>query len=226
MTSTHESLSSSVDLIASVASPSQLDTLQTHRISTSLLQNHQEETILDAEGLTDNQETAQIRLDEYQGKEVEGKGTQDKEVAIHPEGVIAQDQAAPEGLVETSMLSEQEKTEDIQAEKSVDNTGKVQIVEAESFNEVSGDEIDSAGIHITGIHGDDIDSDLIRFTRCIKLGNLAESSVASIIDKDLNRSSAVQDASFYLRHIGTLRKVGDDRLARRANCGGEPGDTR
>ena len=72
----------------------------------------------------------------------------------------------------------------------------------------------------------DIDSDLIRFTRCIKLGNLAESSVASIIDKDLNRSSAIQDASFYLRHIGTLRKVGDDRLARRANCGGEPSDTR
>jgi ATP-dependent RNA helicase DeaD len=161
MTSTHESLSSSVDLIASVASPSQLDTLQTHRISTSLLQNHQEEAILDVEGLMDNQETAQIRLDEYQGKEVENKGTQDKEVAIHPEGVIAQDQAAPEGLIETSMLTEQEKTEDTQAEKSVDNTGKFQIVEAESFTEVIGSEIDSTDIDGNDIDGDNIDGDEI-----------------------------------------------------------------
>ena len=161
MTSTHESLSSSVDLIASVASPSQLDTLQTHRISTSLLQNHQEEAILDVEGLMDNQETAQIRLDEYQGKEAEDKGTQDKEVSIHPEGVIAQDQAAPEGLIETSMLTEQEKTEDPQAEESVDNTDKVQVVEAESFAEVIGSEIDSTDIDGDDIDGDNIDGDEI-----------------------------------------------------------------
>jgi ATP-dependent RNA helicase DeaD len=159
MTSTHESLSSSVDLIASVASPSQLDTLQTHRISTSLLQNHQEEAILVAEELTDNQESAQILLDEYQVKETEGKGTKGKEVTIHPDGVIAQGQSDPEGLIDTSMPSEQENTEDAQAEERMDNVGQLECVEAESFNEVSGDEIDS----------DEMDSDDIDINVSAKL---------------------------------------------------------
>jgi ATP-dependent RNA helicase DeaD len=149
MTSTHESLSSSVDLIASVASPSQLDSLETHRISTSLLQNHQEKAILDAEELTDNQESAQILLNEYQDK-----GTQGKEVIIQPQGVIAQGQTDPEGLINTSIPIEQENTEDAQAEEVMDITSKVEFIEAESLNEVVGKEIDA-----NDVDSDDVDSD-------------------------------------------------------------------
>jgi ATP-dependent RNA helicase DeaD len=152
MTSTHESLSSSVDLIASVASPSQLDSLETHRISTSLLQNHQEKAILDAEELTDNQESAQILLDEYQDK-----GTQGKEVIIQPQGVIAQGQTDPEGLINTSTPIEQENTEDAQAEEAMDITSKVEFVEAESLNEVVGKEIDADGIDSDDVDSDDIE---------------------------------------------------------------------
>jgi ATP-dependent RNA helicase DeaD len=156
MTSTHESLSSSVDLIASVASSSQLDSLQTHRISTSLLQIHPEETILDAEGLMDNQESVQIPLGEYQGKEIQGKQTQGKKIIIYPDGVIPQGQAESEGLIDESILGEQGPIEGAQAEESMDNADQVQYVEAESFSEVAGDEIDSADIN-----GDEIDSNEI-----------------------------------------------------------------
>ena len=79
MTSTQESLSRSLDLIASADSPNQSDSVQTHRISTdsistnristnpistNLPQNHQEPTDLDSLELSEAQATIQDHLDQ------------------------------------------------------------------------------------------------------------------------------------------------------------------
>ena len=72
----------------------------------------------------------------------------------------------------------------------------------------------------------DIHSNLIRFAFAIKLRDLAEPSVASVVHQDLNRSISIQDAGFNLCHIGTLREVGNDRFARGTGGGGKGGDAR
>ena len=74
MTSTQESLSRSLDFIASADSPDQSDSVQTHRISTdristnlistNLLQNHQEPIGLDSLELSEAEATIQDNLDQ------------------------------------------------------------------------------------------------------------------------------------------------------------------
>ena len=74
MTSTQESLSRSLDFIASADSPDQSDSVQTHRISTdristnlistNLLQNHQEPIDLDSLELSEAEATIQDNLDQ------------------------------------------------------------------------------------------------------------------------------------------------------------------
>ena len=72
----------------------------------------------------------------------------------------------------------------------------------------------------------DIHGNLIGFTRAIKLGDLAEPCVTGVVHQNLNRSSVIQDAGLYLRHIGSLREVGDDRFTGGAGGVGKSGDAR
>jgi len=108
MTSTQESLSCSVDLIASADSPNQSDSVQTHRlstdristnrlstdriftnslstdlISTNLLQNHQEPIGLDSVELSEAQATIQNHLDQNQNEAGDDNNSSENELNSH-----------------------------------------------------------------------------------------------------------------------------------------------
>ena len=72
----------------------------------------------------------------------------------------------------------------------------------------------------------DIHGNLIRFAFAIQLRDLAEPSKAGVVHQNLDRSSFIGDASLNLRHIGTLREVGDDRFACGTSGSGECSDAR
>ncbi len=134
MTSTQESLSCSVDLIASVDSPNQSDSVQTHRISTdcistnrissNLLQNHQEPISLDSLELPAAQAKTQDHLDQSEAGD-----------AINsPENDLNTNQPDIEETVRLDNLSMEAANSLVDTKKNPSEPNSTELIEASSMN--------------------------------------------------------------------------------------------
>jgi ATP-dependent RNA helicase DeaD len=133
MTSTQESLSCSVDLIASVDSPNQSDSVQTHRISTdcistnrissNLLQNHQEPISLDSLELPAAQAKIQDHLDQSEAGD-----------AINsPENDLNTNQPDIEETVRLDNLSMEAANSLVDTKKNPSEPNSTELIEASSM---------------------------------------------------------------------------------------------
>ena len=130
MTSTQESISCSLDLIASVDSPNQSDSVQTHRISTdcistnrtstNLLQNHQEPIDLDSQELSEVQATIQDHLDQSEAGDTNNS----------PENELNRNQPNIEQAVRVDTSSLEVANSSVDTEANPGETNSAELIEA------------------------------------------------------------------------------------------------
>jgi ATP-dependent RNA helicase DeaD len=133
MTSTQESLSRSLDLIASVDSSNQSDSVQTHRISTdsistnriptNLLQNHQEPIDLDSLELSEAQATIQDNLDQSEAGDTNNSS----------ENELNGNQPDIEAAIRLDDLNIEVANLSVDTEKNSSETNSAELIEASSM---------------------------------------------------------------------------------------------